>query len=359
MIVLISYYGTVKLKINFSFTCLFKKPFYKDKPLDNTTFSVKKYTSQDKSLWNDFMHSAKNATFLFQREFMDYHSDRFEDHSVLVFKNEKVVGLLPANISEKTLYSHQGLTYGGLVINKKTKLKEVREIFQSLLKYLNKEGIEKLQLKLLPKIYSSIPSDEMDYLLFITNAEIIRTDILSVIDNQNSIKIASNRLEGVKKGQKNNLRIEEGNDFEQFWNEILIPNLALRHDALPVHSLGEIAQLAKDFPNNILQFNVFKYSEIVGGATIFETENVAHVQYISANEDKQQLGTLDYLFEFLINDRFKNMRYFDFGTSNENQGKNINEGLLYWKECFGARIISQSFYEVKTSNYKKLESIFI
>lgn len=327
--------------------------------MDSNTFSVKKYTSQDKSLWDDFLPSAKNRTFLFKRDFMEYHSDRFEDHSLLIFKNEKVVGLLPANISDRTLYSHQGLSYGGLVINKKTKLKEVAEIFQSLLQYLNKEGIEKLQLKLLPKIYNNLPSDEMDYLLFITNAKIIRTDILSVIDNLSPLKIASNRLEGVKKAQKNNLRIEEGNDFELFWDKILIPNLALRHDALPVHSLGEIAQLGKDFPNNILQFNVFNGPEIVGGATIFETENVAHVQYISANEDKQQLGTLDFLFEFLINNRFKKKRYFDFGTSNENQGKNINEGLLYWKECFGARSIAQPFYEVKTSNYKKFESIFI
>lgn len=322
-------------------------------------YSVKKYEASDSSQWDTFIDSAKNATFLFKRDFMDYHKDRFVDHSMLVFKNEKVVALFPANISENILYSHQGLTYGGLVINKKTKLKEVAEIFQSLLQYLSEGNIEKLQIKLMPKIYNNLPSDELDYLLFITQAQLIRTDILSVIDNKQPIKIASNRLEGVKKAEKNKLRIEEGNDFEGFWNEILIPNLADKHNTLPVHSLGEIAQLEKDFPNNILQFNVYKDAEIVGGATIFETENVAHVQYISANEDKQQLGTLDFLFEFLINDRFKDKKFFDFGTSNENGGKNVNEGLLYWKECFGARSIVQQFYEVKTSNYKKLESIFI
>lgn len=327
--------------------------------MNNTTFSVKKYTPQYKTSWNDFVRTAKNSTFLFQRDFMDYHSDRFQDYSLLIYKSEKPIALLPANIAENTLYSHQGLTYGGLVLNEKIKLKEVAEIFKNLLQFLNENGIEKLQLKLLPKIYNTLPSDEMDYLLFITDSQIIRTDVLSVIENNNPLKIASNRLEGVKKAQKNNLRIVEGDDFEPFWNKILIPNLTLRHDAMPVHSAEEIMQLAKDFPKNILQFNVFKDAEIVGGATIFETEHVAHVQYISANEEKQQLGTLDFLFEFLINERFKKKRFFDFGTSNENQGKNINEGLLYWKECFGARSISQQFYEVKTSNYKKLDSIFI
>ncbi len=327
--------------------------------MENSTFSVKRYTAKDKFLWQQFMETSKNATFLFQRDFMEYHADRFTDHSLLVLKKGKPVALLPANIADNTLYSHQGLTYGGLILHKKVKLKEVAAIFSSVLQFLNEKGIETLQIKMLPKIYNRLPADELDYLLFIASAERVRADVLSVIDNKNPLRIATNRLEGVKKAQKQGLRIVEENDFKGFWEKILTPNLALRHQALPVHSLGEITDLASKFPINIVQFNVYKDNEIVGGATIFETEAVAHVQYISANADKQQLGTLDFLFEYLITERFRNKRYFDFGTSNENNGKNINEGLLYWKECFGARSIVQSFYEVKTANYKKLATVFI
>ena len=327
--------------------------------MENSTFSVKRYTAEDKFLWHQFMETSKNATFLFQRDFMEYHADRFTDHSLLALKKGKPVALLPANIADNTLYSHQGLTYGGLILHKKVKLKEVAAIFSSVLQFLNEKGIETLQIKMLPKIYNRLPADELDYLLFIASAERVRADVLSVIDNKNPLRIATNRLEGVKKAQKQGLRIVEENDFKGFWEKILTPNLALRHQALPVHSLGEITDLASKFPINIVQFNVYKDNEIVGGATIFETEAVAHVQYISANEDKQQLGTLDFLFEYLITERFRNKRYFDFGTSNENHGKNINEGLLYWKECFGARRIVQSFYEVKTANYKKLATVFI
>ena len=327
--------------------------------MENSTFSVKRYTAEDKFLWHQFMETSKNATFLFQRDFMEYHADRFTDHSLLALKKGKPVALLPANIADNTLYSHQGLTYGGLILHKKVKLKEVAAIFSSVLQFLNEKGIETLQIKMLPKIYNRLPADELDYLLFIASAERVRADVLSVIDNKNPLRIATNRLEGVKKAQKQGLRIVEENDFKGFWEKILTPNLALRHQALPVHSLGEITDLASKFPINIVQFNVYKDNEIVGGATIFETEAVAHVQYISANADKQQLGTLDFLFEYLITERFRNKRYFDFGTSNENLGKNINEGLLYWKECFGARSIVQSFYEVKTANYKKLATVFI
>lgn len=322
-------------------------------------FTVKKYNQGDKSQWNNFLKESKNGTFLFQRDFMDYHADRFEDYSLIIFKKNKIVGLLPANILENTVYSHQGLSYGGIILKKTVKFKEVAIIFQSILSFFDEAGISSLHIKQVPRIYQQLPNDEMDWLLNLVEAQAYRADLLSVIDNSNPLKIASNRMEGVKKGVNHNLRIEETNDFQEFWNQILIPNLSQRHGVLPVHSLGEIMQLSTTLPKNILQFNVYNGSTIVGGATIFETENVAHVQYISANEDKQQFGTLDFLFEYLIRQHFAEKRYFDFGASNENQGKNINEGLLYWKECFGARSITQSFYEVKTSNYKKLESIFV
>ncbi|MBT8260088.1 MAG: GNAT family N-acetyltransferase, partial [Bacteroidia bacterium] len=121
--------------------------------------------------------------------------------------------------------------------------------------------------------------------------------------------------------------------------------------------LDEISLLKKSFPKNIRQFNVYQNNNLVAGATIFDIKTVAHVQYISANEDKQKLGSLDFLFEHLINVTFKHKVYFDFGTSNKNQGQQINEGLLYWKEGFGARTITQDFYCVDLNNKHKLDTI--
>lgn len=290
---------------------------------------------------------------------MEYHANRFQDFSLLIFKEEKLVAVLPANLQADTLYSHQGLSYGGLVLSEKVKFQDVLLIFMALLSFLNSKGINTLQLKLPPKIYHSLPADELEYLLFLAEAKCFRTDVSSTIDLQNPLKIQANRLEGVKKAERNGLSIEEGHNFKSFWNEILIPNLGERHQANPVHTLAEIEALAAKFPKSILQFNVMNESNIIAGATIFETQQVAHVQYISANADKQQLGSLDYLFHSLISDRFKHKAYFDFGISNTNQGKNINEGLLYWKECFGARSIVHQFYELKTANFAKLESVFL
>jgi hypothetical protein len=324
-----------------------------------TYITVRKYEPQDKLLWDIFIEQAKNATFLFSRDFIEYHKDRFTDYSLLVHKGKELVGLVPANLVENKLYSHPGLTYGGLVLNNKSKLVDVSDYFAAVLSFLNSEGIDSLYIKLLPNIYHLLPSDELQYLLFITEAKLVRTDVSSTIELGNALKIKSNRMEGVKKAKKHNLRITEGAEFDEFWDEILVPNLKERHNAAPVHSLDEIKDLNSSFPNSILQFNVYDGNKLVAGATIFETKNVTHAQYISANADKQTLGSLDFLFEYLIKTRFKDKKYFDFGTSNENSGKNVNKGLQYWKECFGARSIVHQTYEVKTSNYLKIKDVFI
>ncbi len=107
------------------------------------------------------------------------------------------------------------------------------------------------------------------------------------------------------------------------------------------------------------QFNVYQNETLVGGTTIFETKKVAHAQYISANSEKQQLGTLDFLFNYLINEKYAEKDYFDFGISNENKGQQINEGLLSWKESFGARSIIHEFYEIETKNHQLLNDLFI
>lgn len=296
---------------------------------------------------------------MFQRGFMDYHKDRFEDFSLMVYRNGKLVALLPANRVEATLYSHQGLTYGGLLLKETTKFRDVIFMFKSVLEFLSAQAVETLALKLLPSMYSAQPNDELNYLLFLTEAQLTRRDALSVLNMNNRPKISRNRMEGVSRGQKYNLIIREVDSFDEFWNAILTKNLQQKHAATPVHSLEEISALKKSFPKQIRQFNVYQDNQIVAGTTIFETETLAHSQYISGNEDKNTLGSLDFLHWHLIEDVFKHKAFFDFGTSNEHQGKKINEGLQYWKEGFGARTITQDFYSVNTKNHKLLDTVML
>lgn len=322
-------------------------------------YQVRQYHPDDFEIWNAFISVAKNATFLFNRNFMDYHSHRFQDYSLMVFDENKLVSVLPANRVEDALFSHQGLTYGGLVLGQKAKLSTTISIFQSILKFLNENDFRTLTIKELPDFYCDTFSNELDYCLFILNAKLLRKDSLSVIDLSKPYFITKTRKESIRRGEKNRLIIKEELNFELFWNEILIPNLDKKHQVKPVHTIEEMVLLQSRFPNYIRHFNVYHNDKIVAGTTVFITDKVAHPQYISGNSQKNELGSLDYLYHHLITDVFKDNQIFDFGISNEAQGTKINEGLLFWKESFGAKTVTQGFYEVETKNYKLLESVLI
>lgn len=326
----------------------------------NTIYTIIPYQKAYFKAWNLFVSQAQNATFLHDRNFMDYHKERFNDASLLVLKEDKLVALLPANKVDNIVYSHQGLSYGGLIINEKSKFEEVVLIFKSLLKHFKELSVLSLIIKEVPSFYTHQPSDFLSYLSFVLKGKMIKSEILSVIDNSTShIKISNQRIRGVKKAVKQSLEVREESKLTSFFNDILIPNLNDIHKVKPVHSVQEIQLLKDCFPNSIRQFNVYNKGEIVAGTTIFETENVAHAQYIASNSNRQELGSLDFLFNHLIKEVYQEKKFFDFGTSNENSGLNINTGLLYFKESFGARTIIQSTFEFSTENHHLLDTIFI
>ncbi|MFT3795811.1 GNAT family N-acetyltransferase [Flavobacterium sp.] len=322
-------------------------------------YTIRKYQSSDALQWNAFVDKAKNATFLFHRDFMEYHSDRFIDHSLLVFDAQKLVAILPANQVGSELISHQGLSYGGLVYPDKTRFETVLSIFEHLLAYLESQNIQTLHLKPIPGIYCNHFCDETAWMLFTLNAKLSRRDCLTVIDLKRPFVYSENKMRNIKKAASMGFEVREETDFGPFWNEILIPNLNARHHVDPVHSLEEIELLQTRFPNNIRQFNVYQKGRIVGGVTIFESRYVAHCQYISGDAQINKMGSLDLLFDHLLQHTFKDKDYFDFGISNENQGRHVNAGLLHWKESFGAGIAVQDFYEVETTNFKLLSAVLL
>ncbi|NNF83065.1 MAG: GNAT family N-acetyltransferase [Flavobacteriaceae bacterium] len=322
-------------------------------------YTIERYSIERKTLWDDFVSKAKNSTFLFFRAYMDYHSERFEDHSLLIFRDGKLIGLLPANQEKDAIISHGGLTYGGFVLGPQVRFGDVLSGFQGVLQYFDDLKINRFSIKCMPRIYHRSPSDEMDYLLFKLNADRYRSDNLSVVIPKEAV-YSRDRMQGVKRGKKHGLKVEETNDLDSFWNQILIPNLEQKHQSKPVHSLSEIQLLKSRFPKKIRQFNVYdQEGKIVAGTLIYDTERVARSQYISGNDDKNTLGSLDFLHDHLLQKVFKDKPYFDFGKSNENEGQVINEGLLYWKEGFGARSVAHDYYHIDPLSHTKLNAVMI
>ena len=317
-------------------------------------YTVRLYQKTDYSIWNSFVETAKNATFLFHRDFMEYHADRFNDYSLLVFENKKLVAIVPANRVGETVYSHQGLSYGGLIYGENIKTEVVVLILKTILKFLNEHKIDKLYFKIIPSIYNKKPAEEINYALFLANSKLVRCDSLSVIDLNTRFEFSKLRKRNIKKiKDQNKLLIVWEKTFKPFWETILIPNLEKKFNVKPVHTLIEIENLRQKFRHNIHQFDLYKNDKLICGTTIFETDNVAHAQYISGNEG------LDYLFNHLITNHFKEKNFFDFGTSNELNGTKLNAGLSNFKESFGASTIVQNFYEIDTKSYNLLDNFLI
>jgi hypothetical protein len=316
--------------------------------------------NEDEVLWNQFLTQSKNSTFLFNRNFMDYHKDRFNDHSLMIFdENDNLVSCFPANEKNKTeIVSLSGLTYGSFIFEAKLKLPIIINVFKLVLKYYSELGFEVIYYKAFPRIYNTIPSDELDYCLFLSDAKLYRRDTAIVINQENKIKYSGNIRREAKKAANSGIIISESEDFELFWNDLLIPNLIQRFGVNPVHTTHEIQLLRNIFPENIKLFLAKQKDEILAGTVFFITENVAHCQYIAASDEGRINGALNLLFITLIDDKLRSKKYFDFGIVNESEGKSLNFGMLSWKERMGGRTISHDFYRITTSNHVYAQKIF-
>lgn len=308
-------------------------------------FEIKRYTSERLNAWNQFVENSKNATFLFNRNYMDYHSDRFIDHSLMVFRKGRLYALLPANEIDNMYYSHQGLTYGGLLMSDKATVSETMELFRVINDYLRGQNFIKVIYKAIPPIYHIHPAQEDLYALFrVCNAKIVGRNISSTIIQSNKIKFIESRKSGIRKAIANGITVHLSDDYDVFWN-ILSTNLKNKYGVDPVHSLSEIRLLQSRFPGNVKLYMGYKDGIPLGGTVLYITKQVVHTQYISASLQGKELGVLDLLFDFLINKEYINYLYFDFGQSTEDMGYILNEALIFQKEGFGGRGICYDIYE--------------
>lgn len=282
---------------------------------------------------------------MFNRNYMDYHQARFEDHSLLFFKEEKLIALLPANRKNNLLESHGGLTFGGVLSGNKMSTISMLEIFDSLKNYCVEQEINKLLYKAIPSFYHVMPAQEDLYALFRNNAKLVRRDASSIIQFDNKAGYSKGTKWNLGKAKKNNLVIKQSDDFTTFMqmeNEIL----QAKYGTSSTHSAEEIKLLALLFPENIKLFLIFHEQSCLGGTIIFESSQVAHTQYIAISEAGKEIGALDFLTDQLIQQYSKSKKYFSFGISTEKQGVHLNEGLMHNKESFGARTVVHDFYEL-------------
>ncbi len=309
------------------------------------SITIERYTPDKRILWDEFVDNSKNGFFMFKRGYMDYHSDRFDDHSLMCYEDGKLVALLPANLKDQILHSHQGLTFGGFLTNRRMRLPVMLALFDALRAYARDQRFAKILYKAIPYFYHKQPAQEDLYALFRHQAVPYRVDASSTIDMVNKYPFSSSRKSGLKKARDNQLQVVDSQDFAAFI-DIMNGVLDDKYQTSATHTAEELILLHSRFPAHIRLHAVEKDGAMIAGIVTYETAEVMHTQYIAANETGKEMGAIDLILEHLIDNRAKGKKYFDFGISTEKAGLHLNESLISQKEGTGARTTIHQFFEV-------------
>lgn len=236
---------------------------------------ITKYKSEEFNMWNDLNNHSKNGIFLFDRNYMEYHSDRFQDHSLMFHDKKKLVAIMPAHSQDGNLISHNGLTFGGLIYNHKMNTQTIIEIFSELINYSRENGFKKIYYKAIPHIYHTYPAEEDLYALKINNFNLIRRDISSAIYLKEKIPFSRGRRRNLENARNNGIKVKQSNLFKDFML-IAQENTQNKYQTNTVHTGEEMELLASRFPDNIKLFVAERGGEILAGVIMYESQNVAH-----------------------------------------------------------------------------------
>ena len=306
-----------------------------------------RYDATMAAQWNEMARQCRNSTFQHQRGYMDYHSDRFTDCSLIALHNGKPRALLPANVDGDTLWSHRGLTFGGwLVPLKHFDVTVMIEVMDATVAWMKDNGLKRLVYKAVPHIYHRYPCEEDLYALFRHHASLIETNISTTIDLSCPLPLDRGNKSGANAARKAGITVGPSEDWQQYWH-LLSSLLDERYDTRPVHTLDEILLLQSRFPDDIRLYTATLDGELLASVVMYLSAPVAHCQYIGASPRGKDSKALTLLFDYLIQESTRlGYRYFDFGISNEDHGRYLNEGLVRQKSRLGGRGIVYNTFEI-------------
>jgi len=318
-------------------------------------YTIKIYHENDAGSWNNFITRSANGTFLHHRDYMDYHAERFNDFSLMIYQGEKLKAVLPAHRENEVVYAHNGLTYSDFIFHYKLKLEHKINIIYHALKYLHENKITALHIKTIPFVFTRIIDQSNEYIYHQLQAKLQYVKPFFVYLNENEIKPNRNRNKNLKKiAEKNYQIVENINHLSEFW-QLVIKNLKERYHSQPAHQLNEIQLLTQRFPDQIKLYTLWSGSNILSGALVYYINKAIHFQYIHSVTQKNERDAVEWLI-FNILKKHEQQKYISFGTSAV-KANNLNKGLVYWKQSFGSTLINQYHYEVPTHHFYLLKHI--
>ncbi len=306
-------------------------------------FTVRPYAQADAAAWDAMVERSRNGNLLHRRGYMDYHADRFVDRSLVIERNGEAVAVFPANIRDRTVTSHAGLTYAGLIAGDALRAESTLAVFEQIGDHYRALGVERVVYKAVPHVFHAYPAEEDLYALHRLGAQLKRRDLSSVIPLQEAFHFTPGRRHAIDKAKKAGIRVQAGAGLEDF--HVLLCDVLRKHDAVPTHSLAELRLLQARFPQHIVLHEARIGEVLLAGVLIYDFGRVVHTQYMAVSEQGRRLDALSFLLAELIEHTYAARLHFSFGISTEQEGRALNGGLIAQKEYFGARAVVHDVYE--------------
>ena len=305
------------------------------------SIKVKKYINENTTIWDNFINSSNNGSLFHYRSFLNYHENvQFHDHSLLFYKDNKLIAVLPAAIQKNNFISHPGVSFGSFIYNNKLSFSDSCDIVDHFVDYINQFDYENIQITFSPSCYSSPFSDYIEFCLYSKGFQYKKMELSNIVELGGNFEqlyagYKSSARQAHRKAERSDIIIKQSNDFDTFY-EILCNNLALRHNVSPTHTLSELKKIHNLFPDKIHLFVAELDGKVIAGVVNFIcNKNTILAFYISHQSDSQKLRPLNILFsnifQWAINNQYK---YYDFGLFTVDGKPNLS--LARFKESFGA-----------------------
>ena len=130
---------------------------------------------------------------------MEYHSDQFRDFSLLVYSQSILIAVFPANIIDNRVHSHQGLTYGGLILRNSLGGEKIKNLISDIIDFMKVNDVSSLFVKSIPIFYNKKPANEFTFFLSEYGGKIYRRDLNLAIDYSLPSSIHKSKLKHYEK----------------------------------------------------------------------------------------------------------------------------------------------------------------
>lgn len=300
--------------------------------------------------WDNFiLNKSVNGCFLHTRNFLGYHgTGKFIDHSLLFLKGDTLAAVMPANEipEKKELISHQGSTFGGIIIGEGfTSSASYDWIFSELLDYLSEKDFRRTIVRTSSWLYyrTNMHIELLDYYFQMQgfrgqNDVGFFIELANITDEfENSFTHLKKRK--LKKARFHNLafrRLDSTQDVCTFY-AILSDNMK-KFSTTPLHTLDELLEFKKVRLKDIVSFyGVFHGTEMIAGSMVFDFNNkrVFHTQYLASRHDRLELCPNEFLYVSLMKEaKAQGFQFLSFGTATLNHGEVFNKNLAQYKEGF-------------------------